>query len=144
MYYEDLLETAVFDEFKPKQQNTVEDIHKFDKHYVKYTIPFNDTWTDGKYYKRLTIENYGSGSTGTFIRNAVTGKKSNIRVGSANEDIFYKVNDVISRNGRRDPLFLYYDSPEQFERHMRTTVSQYVKQKWTDKCIAARLKKYEE
>lgn len=137
MYYEDLLENAVFDEYKPNKTNTLGDLNKFDKHYVKYTIPFNDTWTDGKYYKRLTIENYGTGTTGSLIRNAVTGKKYDIRVGSADEDILYKVNDVTARNGRREPLFLYYDSPEQFERHRFTRVSPDVKQKWLQRASDA-------
>lgn len=137
MYYEDLLETAVFDNFNSNKTITLDELHKFDKNYVKYTIPFNDTWTDGKYYKRLTIENYGTGSTGSFIRNAVTGKKSNIRAGSVNEDIFYKVNDVTARNGRKEPLFLYYDSPEQFEKHRFTKVSPEVKQKWLQRASEA-------
>jgi hypothetical protein len=142
MYYEDLLETAVNDEtsveFKLRQDKAADAVKRLDKHYQKYSIPFNRTWTDGKYYKRMTIEDYGSGSHGTLIRNAVTGARYNIHVGSADEDILFKVNDSTGRDGRRDPVMLYYDTPEQYENHHFTTVSPEVKQKWYKRHLEAK------
>ena len=141
MYYEDMLDTTVNDEmsvdFKLRQKEAVIALRKLDKHYEKYSILFNNTWTDGKYYKRITIENYGSGSHGTKIRNAVTGTYYNILVGSANEELFFKVTDVTGYKGRKDPLILYYDSPEQYENHHFTTVSPEIKQKWFQRSRAA-------
>jgi hypothetical protein len=141
MYYEDLLETAVNDEssveFKLRQEKTADAVNRLDRHYDKYSIPFNGTWTDGKYYKRITIENYGSGSHGTFIRNAVTGARYNIPVGSSDEDILFKVNNSIGRDGRREPVMLYYDSPEQYENHHLTSVSPEVKNKWHNRHLEA-------
>lgn len=139
MYYEELLETAVNDEssveFRLRQKKTVDAIKRLDKNYNSYSIHFNDNW-NGKYYKRITIENYGSGSHGTLIRNAVTGATYNIVVGSSNEDVFFKVIDSTGCNGRRDPLMLYYDSPEQHENHHFTSVSPQVKQKWYERSLA--------
>ena len=141
MYYEDLLDSAVNDEssveFKLRQEKAADAVKRLDKHYQKYTIQFNGTWTDGKYYKRITIEDYGSGSHGTFIRNAVTGARYNIPVGSAEEDILFKVNDSTGRDGRREPVMLYYDSPEQYENHHFTSVSTEVKQKWYKRHLEA-------
>ena len=109
-----------------------------DINYEKYIIPFNGTWSDGKYYKRITIENYGSGSHGHLIRNAVTGIKYNIAVGSAGEDTLFKVRESTGRNGRRESLTLYYDSPEQFENHHFTTLPIEVKQKWHKRSLEFR------
>ena len=109
-----------------------------DINYEKYSIPFNGMWADGKYYKRITIENYGSGSHGNLIRNAVTGIKYNITVGSAGEDMFFKVRESTGRNGRRETLTLYYDSPEQFENHHFTTLPIEVKQKWHKRSLEFR------
>lgn len=141
MYYEDLLDSAVNDEtsveFQSRQKEAADALKKLDKNYEKYSIPFNDTWRDGKYYKRITIENYGSGSHGTRVRNAVTGVKYNVTVGSTDEDIFFKVTDSTARNGRKEPLMLYYDSPEQYENHHFTTVSLDTKTKWHQRFLQA-------
>ena len=77
---------------------------KLNNKYEKYSIPFNQIWTDGKFYKRITIKNYGSGCQGTYIINAVTGNKYNIKVGSAEENRFFKVTDSTGFNGRNEPL----------------------------------------
>jgi len=59
MYYEDFLDTVVNDEtsvqFKLRQKEVSDDVKRLDKNYEKYIIPFNNSWTDGKYYKKITI-----------------------------------------------------------------------------------------
>lgn len=146
MYYDDLLETAVNDEtsveFHLRQKAADDTVKRIDKNYEKFSVPFNNTWTDGKYYKRITIENYGSGSHGTRIRNAVTGVYYDFIVGSADEDIFFKVTDATGRNGRNAPLMLYYDSAEQYENHHFTSVSPEIKQKWHDRSVEAQKRCY--
>jgi len=70
---------------------------------------------------------------GTLIRDAITGQRySQYRVGSNLEDLFFKVREVTGQFGK-EPLLLYYDSPEQYERHMDHVVSNTIKQRWTDK-----------
>tara|TARA_B110000881_G_C18577345_1_gene519453 strand:- start:38 stop:526 length:489 start_codon:yes stop_codon:yes gene_type:complete len=70
---------------------------------------------------------------GTMIRDAITGHRySQYRVGSNHEDLFFKVREVTGQFGK-EPLLLYYDSPEQYERHMDHAVSNTIKQRWTDK-----------
>ena len=109
---------------------------KLNNKYEKYSIPFNQIWTDGKFYKRITIKNYGSGCQGTYIINAVTGNKYNVKVGSAEENIFFKVTDSTGFNGRNEPLILYYDSPEQYENHYFTNVAPDTKQKWIQRALS--------
>jgi len=134
MYYDDLVETAVNDEssleFRLRQKKSEDFFKKLDKNYETYTIPFNDNWIDGKYYKSITINNYGSGSNRTRVRNAVTGAYYNVMVGSTDEDLFFKVIDSMGRFRRKEPLILYYDSPEQYENHHFVSVSNKVKAKW--------------
>ena len=137
MYYEDFLDKAVKDDtsinFKLRQKQPADAILKLDKNYEKYRIPVNKTWSDGKFYKQVTIELYGSGDTGSLIRNAVTGVRYNFEVGCIYEDLLFKVSDCTGRNGRRNPLILFYDSPEQYENHQFTVVSPKIKQKWYEK-----------
>ena len=136
MYYDELLETV--DNDVSYLGNKTSPGKVYDKNYDKYKILFNKIWTDGKFYKTLTIEKYGSGQQGTRIRNAVSGKIYPHLVGSRNEDLYFKVSDACSRFGRRDPLTLYYDTPEQYESHNLTTVRQSVKDMWYNKCLEAR------
>lgn len=139
MYYEDLIDNNFNDEssaeFRLRQKETLSALKKLDKHYEKYNIPFNDIWTDGKYHKKITIESYGSDSTGTFIRNAVTGIRYDIKVGSKDEYILFKVTNAIGRNQRKDPLILYYDSPEQYEKHHLANLSDTIKKKWVENAL---------
>jgi len=140
MYYEDLLDNAVDDEtsdFRLKQKNTANDLKNLDKKYEKYRVLYNNIGPDGKYHKYITIENYGSGSCGTRIRNAVTGTYYNFIVGSSAEDLFFKVIEATGRGGRKESIMLYYDSPEQYENHHLNTVSQEAKERWLYRSLQA-------
>lgn len=73
-----------------------------------------------------------SNMPGSIIRNAVTGiPEYNMRVGNIYaEDNFFKM--VYVGNGIKsgNPDTLFYDSPEQCERHMKFRVKSELKQKW--------------
>lgn len=59
-----------------------------------------------------------STNPGSTIRNAVTGiYESGYLVGSVNEDLFFKVAFTLGASKH----VLFYDSPEQYERHFGTT-----------------------
>ena len=115
-----------------KQQSTIPAFQKLNNNYDKVNITVK---IDGKFNTRITIKNYGSGSQGTRIVNAVTGNKYNIKVGSAKENLLFKVIDATGFNGRKEPLMLYYDSPEQYENHYFTNVSQDTKQQWIQRSL---------
>jgi len=76
---------------------------------------------------------------GTTIRNGVTGAlecnyigKPIYKVGTLDENLFFKAN--ISVNGiTGTPRILFYDSPEQYERHFKINLSIDTKNKWLAK-----------
>jgi Fe-S cluster biosynthesis and repair protein YggX len=79
---------------------------------------------------------------GTKIKSATTGLNNNMYVGKNDEDLFFKVRivngDVSNSSNGND---FYYDSPEEYERHLFAKVSQSIKDKWKEKNQTARLNK---
>ena len=80
------------------------------------------------------------------IRNAVTGfrykddhPKLRYLVGSRQEDLFFKVAISNGENGNSH-VFLFYDNPEQFEKHQHIILSRPIKEKWYKKNLDCRLK----
>jgi hypothetical protein len=129
-----------------KQHHTMEDYDYFDPNYNDYnsinselSSVLNARKADKNYEeiyirvegkkKRLVIRSYGTPLRG-FIRNAVDGSHYNINVGEMAEETLFKVIVSDGRNGRKEPLMLYYDTPEQYERHRRTVVVPETKEKW--------------
>jgi len=88
---------------------------------------------------KFEIELYSTGDCpGTLIRDAFTGSRYNdLRVGSCNEHQFFKTRIVCGTNNAESSTF-FFDSPEQFEKIVRTTVLQVDKEKWTNKCAEIR------
>ena len=140
MTYEDQYYPAIVDDRSDDanlKKNAIAESENLDPNFQKEIRTFNNTW-NCKYYKKITIKSYGSGQIGSRIRNAVTGQYTPYIVGSKNEDLFFVVNDSTGLFGRREPLFLYYDSPEQYENHQFTLLNQKIKEKWNEKNLLAR------
>ena len=59
MYYDEIFDSAFNDEssveFKLRQKEAASALNKLDKRYEKYSVPFNNIWSDGKYRKHITI-----------------------------------------------------------------------------------------
>lgn len=66
---------------------------------------------------------------GRLIRNPVSGARSKDRVGSLAERTYFRVRMTTVGDGI-EPVTLYYDSPETYEKHMHTTVSRDIKKEW--------------
>jgi hypothetical protein len=140
------------DQFYSANENDVElhfnkhaltEVKNSDKYYEKYVLPVEKVLVNGEIYKsKRTIEKYGSGQVGSRIRNAVTGSRTGYLVGSVDEDLFFKVSDTYGRNGRREPLMLFYDSPEQYENHTFNVLDERVKESWHKKMLEVR-KRYD-
>lgn len=64
------------------------------------------------------------------IRRAITGVVTPYKVGTKDEDLFFVVNMASAPQGRKTPARLFFDSPQDFERHCSMQVSQEVKTKW--------------
>lgn len=60
---------------------------------------------------------YASNKSGQFIVNAETGAVTSHRVGSLNENLYFKVADAAHRNSTGDADIYFYDSPEHYVRH---------------------------
>jgi hypothetical protein len=107
------------------QTNASHKIKKLNRGYHKLVrnIVINDR------IKKFEIGVYGSGSHESPIRNAETGEYYKYKVGSKNEDLFFKA--IISTSEvPSGPLTLFYDSPEHYERHQYIELDSLTKQKW--------------
>jgi len=135
--FSDTISYTTINSRRNKSKKDSDNTKNGDKGYHKIKIPYGR--------KEIEIEVYTTPITpGKPIRDAITGARfTKHLVGSLDENLYFKTVISTGKLGT-DAGLLFYDSPEQFERHLRTTVSQEIKQKWTDKCIAARLRKYEE
>ena len=66
------------------------------------------------------------------IRNAVTGIRENLKVGKFESDLLFKVILATGETGA-NPEHLYFDSPEQYEKHFNVTVPINDKKIWQKK-----------
>lgn len=83
--------------------------------------------------KRTSIDVYSTDMVpGGKIRNAISGaRSSNMKVGRSDESLFFKVKISTGEHGIiKEDTTLYFDSPEQYERHMGATVTQPQKDTW--------------
>jgi len=120
------------DSIKKKNRKLWEEYKKELKGIHKINRMFN-----GKKYE---IEIFSTSTTPrTMICDAITGSKyKEYRVGTLNEHLFFKVRLSTGELGKKCMDSLYFDSPEQYERHMRTTLSQNIKEKWLKKSMEIR------
>ena len=82
----------------------------------------------GKKMKEIAM--YSTNCTpGRLIRDPVFGTRCNDRVGSLAERNYFRVRMTTIGDGTV-PVTLYYDCPEAYEKHMRTTVSYELKKEW--------------
>ena len=124
------------DSNKKKNRKLWEEYKKEMKGFHKINRFFN-----GKKYE---IEIYSTSTTpGLMICDAITGSKyKEYRVGTFNEHLFFKVRLSTGEFGKKCVDSLYFDSPEQYERHMKTTLSQNIKEKWLKKSMEIRENNY--
>jgi len=67
------------------------------------------------------------------IRDPIYGTFSSDKVGTKNEYNYFKVRMADFATDDRSPLTLYYDSPEGYEKHQYTRVSDEIKNAWHDR-----------
>jgi hypothetical protein len=119
--------TSTQDSYVKKNKKLIEDHKKLDKNYHKIKI------VAGSFTKK-ELEIYTSSTNpGASIRNAITGVKfPQYKIGSPAEDLFFKVK-LTSHDLKGDEGALFYDSPEQYERHFLCSVDTAIKEKWARK-----------
>jgi hypothetical protein len=120
-----------------KQRATMKALKLSDKGYHKVVDFTKDK--DTGCYKKFSVEFYETSLVpGSLIRNAVTGiRDAKARVGTADEDLFFKVCYSVGSVDKREPSILFYDTPEQWETHFKMTCNPKHKEKWQAKYYAA-------
>jgi hypothetical protein len=88
--------------------------------------------------KKVRVEFFPTNTTpNSGIKHAITGTYQvvngrRLRVGTKDEDLFFSVILATGEIGPNAPV-LFYDTPEQYERHLFTKISQQIKNKWAEK-----------
>jgi len=141
-YYQDKIDYQSLDHDSMSVTNSSLDSNEKAYRKEEYVLKMDDT---GFYsykkrvgYERVKVECY---ATDLFknIRHAVTGVVSRHRAGTKYQDLYFSVTDT-SGLGRKlkYPKHLYYDSPEEYERHHHIQISQESKERWYVKNLKAR------
>jgi hypothetical protein len=131
MYYED--------SFHPNEENDVTAHQKKELNNIKsidsgYGYVFRKRLLPSGKMKRMRIDCYSSGDVGTYIRNAENGNYYKIKVGTKEEDLFFKVTLATGElRTRNSSSVLFYDSPEQYEKHTMHELSDDIKNNWVEK-----------
>lgn len=80
---------------------------------------------------KVTIELYSTMCVPrTNIRNAASGSYLNYRCGTSDEFLFYKVGISTTEKCLGESSICFFDSPEQYERIMNTTIPSEEKEAW--------------
>lgn len=113
-----------------KQKKLLEDYKKSDPNYYTYK---KMVLVDKNEKDNVKIEMYSTVLTpGNKIRDAVTGIRYHDRVGSKNEDLYFKVR-MTTIHDPKNVITLFYNSPEEYERHQYVDVSNEIKELWREK-----------
>ena len=124
-----------YDEYNPNEANDfdievneLQELKSLDRGYSKIYKNLEDRY--GK-IKRTKIEFYISDGIGSNIRDAITGEYLTDKVGSLEEDLYFKTclatGECNSKNGLNK---LFYSSPDECENHLFIDIDEVVKEKW--------------
>jgi len=117
---------SITNSIRKNQKKMVEESKRADKDYYSYYIRQNNS--------RMRIEMFStSANIGSKIRDPMSGVRTNYRVGSTDEYTFFKVR--MTNFANKDIVTLFYDSPEQYEKHHKCVLSQSTKEQWYSKRI---------
>ena len=130
MFYEDHFHPTGSNDYETPELHklAVKQIKSMDRGYAHVTRFVKKP--DGT-IKKKEITVYTTGSVGSNIRDAETGEYYKYTVGSADEDLFYKVNlstgECCSSNGSNT---LFYISPQQYMNHLHAHIEPEVISRW--------------
>ena len=115
------------DTLKQKQRKSGDKTKNIDKDYRLIDLIVKN--------KNVKIDAYCTQmNPGSMIRNAISGfRNKECLVGSVDEDQFFKVR----YSACKEPYTLFYDTPDQYERHQKATLSTQLKEAWVNKSINA-------
>lgn len=125
------------DTTRRNRKKKYDELKNIDKGYVKTHIFSGYSKIPLEYYKTVNIP-------GAKIRNAVTGIYESYYVGKKDEDLYFKVMNTTAKDTNSESHLLFYDSPEQYEKHFQSELSDALKQNWLQKSSTARSRLIEE
>ena len=126
MEYEDYFHPGQDNAYNNK--NLMMEIKRMDKGYNKLRRLVKTS--NGK--KKISVEIYSSGDTGSNIRDAITGQYFSCKVGSEEEDGFFKVCIATGEVQNQRRLF-FFSSPSDYERIFLITLQEETKINWNKK-----------
>jgi hypothetical protein len=109
-------------------QNIMNELKLMDKGYNRFKIIIKTQ--NNK--KKIPIELYSSGDIGSNIRDAITGQYYSFKVGSINEDSFFKVSIVTGEVNNNRRIF-FFKSPTDYERIFHSELKEKTKFNWSKK-----------
>ena len=113
------------------KKNLLDESRSYDRGYTKI---YRYYVTESGRVKRTKIELYASGGVGSQIRDAETGEYYSYKVGSLDEDLFFKIS--ISTGECKNQLgshTFFYNSPQQWMAHLLIDdddISEEIIDKW--------------
>ena len=129
MDYDDRYHPSNQNDVDKKSYNVIDDIKSLD---LGYNEIYRKVMQNNGNYKTKKIVVYNSGDFGSQIRDAITGNYTKDFVGTANEDIYFTLvlatGEVVNKR-----IVLFFDSPEQCERHLHQKISEKIKETWNNK-----------
>ena len=122
-------ETSSMDTIERNQKKRNELFKRTDVDFYSYkTVRLNE---DGD--RTIHRTQIYSSRFGRKIRNAPSGVRENALVGTRDESSYFVVKDVglyTKTEYNQEPRKLFYNTPEECERHLNVTISQPVKEAW--------------
>lgn len=156
-HYTDANESVIGSDFEEGQHLNNRGDHFSDETSSYHLSTYADTNAKNKKHvrrynpilkKTVRIEFFPSHSN-SLIKNAVSGiyqgtGSRNFKSGTTDEDLFFTVILATGELGQDNSTALFFDNPEQYERHFFTKVPQQIKERWTHKrnkaCIQLNLR----
>ena len=128
MEYDDRFNSVETNDFINSNQNQLNALSRVQSlnrgyHKLARTVLINNR------NKKIELGVYGSGSHESQIRNAETGEYYKYKVGTMDEDLFFKAM-ISTGEVPSGPLTLFYDSPEHYERHQCVFLDNFTKKQW--------------
>jgi hypothetical protein len=127
-------------------EKSIDNSFRHQKHGAKVAAKFEDKGFNrirralkGKAQNEFIDYYETSSNPDVYIRDAISGAvRAPYRTGTIDEDMFFSVRLATGEGRTRGGSNLFYDSPEQYERHFHIELSRELKEQWRVRAMKAR------
>jgi hypothetical protein len=141
--YDQDLNEVDYNDLTPDEKAMADPIKKLyekDKYVLYKQVPYNtggyDVNKKGSFYTKKVVVYSTRHTPRSCIRNPLYGTFSADKVGTKDEYNYFKVRMANVATDDRDPITLFYDSPEGYEKHQYIKVSAAIKNAWHNRRLA--------